>query len=97
MSYIEISRYVDGWYSCLPYVDLYEIYDKDEIKNEYLNILHNSIFAKKQDSNYTGVWYLLIGNILEFVKIYGDGIDFKKLFSIFKKFLDVSLIYSGEK
>jgi len=97
MSYIEMSRYVDGWYSCLPYVDLYEIYDKDEIKNEYLNILHNSIFAKKQDSNYTGVWYLLIGNILEFVKTYGNGIDFKKLFSIFKKFLDVSLIYSGKK
>ena len=97
MTYIDMSKFVDGWYSCMPYVDFYQLYNKEDIKRNCLKILHTSIFAKKMDSNYIGVWYLLIGNILEFVDEYGDGVNWDILFEIFKTFLDTSLIYGGRE
>ena len=34
----EIARYVDGWYSCLPFPQFYNICDLTEEKEDYLNI-----------------------------------------------------------
>lgn len=41
MGYLEVSRFTDGWDACLPYIEIYSIYDINEIKYNYLEIIHN--------------------------------------------------------
>lgn len=92
ISYTELAQYVDGWYSCLPFIDAFSRYNKREIQKEYLIILHNAMYARAPKSEYIGSWYLLLGNILEFLIEYEINVDWEKLYGIFMKFLDVSLI-----
>ena len=89
----ECVKYADGWYSCLPYLDVFELFDADGIKHDYLHLLHTAIFARVIDKKYIANWYKLIGNILCLLDTYGGTIDWKKLYDIFIYFLDVSLIY----
>lgn len=89
----EVARYADGWYSCLPFPRIYSMYSQVEVKQDYLNILHDSMFARVIDREYVGNWSLLIGNIPEFLEVCDLEIDWNKMFDILKKFLKVSLIY----
>lgn len=93
----EVARYADGWYSCLPFPQLYRIYSQVEVERDYLNILHESLFARVIDREYIGNWNLMIGNIPEFLEVCNVEIDWKRIFDIFKQFLQVSLIYLPEK
>lgn len=93
---LALSKYTDGWHSCLPFPKFYRLYDNDIISKDYLNILHKSMFARIVDERYVGNWYLLIGNILKILIICEIEVDWEKLFIIFKQFLDVSLIYFPE-
>ena len=88
----EISKYTDGWYSCLPFVDFYAIYDKNDIQDNYLGILHNSLFARTSNRDFLGNWNLLLGNIPEFLLNYEIDIDWEKLYTIFTEFLNISLL-----
>ena len=88
----EISKYTDGWYSCLPFVYFYGIYDKADIQNNYLNILHNSLYARTADKDFLGNWNLLLGNIPELLSDYEIDIEWEKLYTIFTEFLDISLL-----
>lgn len=92
----EIARYTDGWYSCFPYPELFKTYDKNELKLNYLSILHTAMFARVLDREYIGDWHRLIGNILCFLKICDVEIKWEKLYEIFRKFLEVSLIYISQ-
>lgn len=93
IGYLEVSRYSDGWYSCLPFVDLYSLYNLDEIRMYNLKIIHNSMFARVSDREYIGDWHLLIGNIPRFYEQYEIDIDWHKMYEILKWFLRESLIY----
>ena len=92
IGYLEVSKYPDGWHSCLPFVDIYSIYDINEIKKNYLKIIHNAIFARVSDGEYIGNWYLLLGNIPRFVEKYNIDIDWGIMYGILKWFLKESLI-----
>ena len=50
------------------------------------------MYARAPKSEYIGDWYLLLGNILEFLIEYEINVDWEKLYGIFMNFLDVSLI-----
>jgi hypothetical protein len=89
----EIARYADGWYSCFPYPELFKIYDKTELRLNYLSILHTAMFARVLDKEYVGDWHRLIGNMLIFLRSCDVEIEWKRLYEIFKQFLKVSLIY----
>lgn len=89
----ECAKYTDGWYSCLPFIELFELFDPDELNQDYLHILHQAIFARVVDKEYIGNWNNLIGNIPQFLRLCKADVDWKILFEIFKCFLDVSLIY----
>ena len=89
----EISRYTDGWYSCLPFPKIYQLYEEREIKQNYLLILHKSMFARVIDREYIGRWSLLLGNIPRFLMLCGIDVDWNRLFEIFHQFMNVSLIY----
>lgn len=93
IGYLEVSRYSDGWYSCLPFVDLYSSYDMNEIKQNYLKIIHHAIFARVSDREYIGNWNLLLGNIPRFVEKYKIDINWDMMYEILNWFLKESLIY----
>lgn len=93
IGYFEVSKYPDGWHSCLPIVDIYDIYDVEEIRIHHMQILHNSIFARVSDREYIGDWHLLIGNIPKFIQLYEVIIDWDKMYEVLKWFLRKSLIY----
>lgn len=96
ISFEDISKYTDGWDSCLPFVDIYKIYDRQDIQNNYMAIIHNSIYARANQKDYLGRWSLLIGNIPEFLFKYEINVDWDKFFNIFEKFLDLSLLERNE-
>ncbi|WGE39169.1 hypothetical protein [Bacillus stercoris] len=93
IGYLEVSRYSDGWHSCLPFVDLYSLYNLDEIRMSHLKIIHNAMFARVSDREYIGNWNLLIGNIPRFLEQYEIDINWNKMYEILKWFLRESLIY----
>ena len=88
----EISKYTDGWYSCLPFVGMYEIYEMQDIQDNYIKILHNSLFARSSNKEYLGNWNLLLGNVLEFLLDYEIDVDWNKLYTIFNEFLNITLL-----
>ncbi|WP_195377405.1 AAA family ATPase [Anaerotruncus rubiinfantis] len=96
IDYLEIAQYADGWYSCLPFVDVFSIYPKDDIQRDYNAIIHKSMFARVSDNDYIGNWCLLIGNIPTFLMRYEIDVDWIKLYNIFNTFLKLSLIYPAE-
>ena len=90
---MEVSKLSDGWYTCLPYVEVFSIYNRQDIKDNYLEIIHNAMFARSPIGDYIGNWYFLIGNILELLNEYEIQIEWARLYSIFKDFLEVSMIW----
>jgi hypothetical protein len=93
LGYLDVAKYADGWYSCLPYVEVFSMYDKMSIQQDYLNIIHEAMFARCSKDTYIGYWHLLIGNIIQFLKQYEIDVDYSRLYKIFVDFLDVSLIW----
>lgn len=92
IEYLEIASYADGWYSCLPYIDIFSIYQKEDIQKDYKEVIHKAMFARVSDNEYIGNWYRLIGNIPAFLMRYDINVDWEKIYSVFQDFLDLSLI-----
>lgn len=97
IGYMDVAQYTDGWYSCLPYIDVFTMFKKVDIQQDYQKILYEAIFARCPDKTYIGYWHLLIGNYIEFLKKYEISVDYSNLYSIFINFLDVSLIWHENK
>lgn len=97
MDYLEVAQYADGWYSCLPYVEVFSLFDIGEIQSHYLEIINNTMYARSNKREYLGNWNLLIGNIPLFLQQYDINIDWEKLYNIFIEFLDISLIWRKQK
>lgn len=93
IGYLEVSRYPDGWYSCLPFVNIYSIYDMNEIQQNYLKIIHNAIFARVLEKEYIGNWHFLLGNIPDFIEKYNIEINWDIMYKILRWFLKESLIW----
>lgn len=80
IGYLEISQYADGWYSCLPFVDVFSLYPKEEIQRNYITIIHNAMFARVSDNDYIGNWNQLIGNIPAFLLRYDIDVDWERIY-----------------
>lgn len=78
--------------SCLPYVDVFSLYPREDISRDYISIIHASMFARVVDNDYIGNWYNLIGNIPTFLLQYEIDVDWQRLHEIFYHFLSLSLI-----
>ena len=98
ISIIECSRYAGGNYDCLPYVDLYELFDIQEVREQYLSIIHNALFAKVIRGEHIGNWINITGNIPAFLEKYEVAdIDWERLFKQMLRFMDLSIIYYPAK
>jgi hypothetical protein len=92
ISYMDIAKFTDGWYSCLPYINLYANYKMDDLRKDITKIIHTSLFARIPDIKYIGNWWLCLGNILEFLYMIDADVNWDKLFKNFTEFLNISLI-----
>lgn len=93
ISHLELSKYLDDYNHCLPYIKLFENYGKDILKKDCLKIIHNAISTKENYFNeYPSKWYLCLGNIPFLLDLVNYELDWNKLFYIFKQFLKHSSI-----
>ena len=92
IGYLETSLLVGGQYDCFPYVELFELYDKEAIKRDYLTIIHNLLFSKISSLGSIGYWYLIAGNIPDFLSRFEIDVKWEDLYDIFEFFLQISLI-----
>lgn len=90
--YIEIAKYTDGWHSCFPLLELYTLYEQNQIQRDYLKIIHTAMFARVSDLEYIGNWHLLIGNVPLFLSKFNIGVDWERLLEIFIWYLKASQI-----
>lgn len=93
ISHLDICHYTDGWHHSFPFVEIYMLYEKEIIKEDYLKIIHNSMFARISSIQHIGYWSLLLGNIPQFLNQLEINIDWEQLYKIFRNFLDISLIW----
>ena len=66
ISCIDLAKRTDGWYNALPYVELFDIYDKNILRENVYEILYNACFGFKKYGYYANRFYLL-GNYLSFI------------------------------
>ena len=92
VSCTELAKYVDGWHNTLPYVELFDIYSIEDIKDKVHEIIYNSCFSYKIFNMYANRSEML-GNYLMFLDRYSiSKVDWDKLYDCFLKFLNLSLI-----
>lgn len=92
IGYLETSLLTGVQYDCFPYVELFDLYDKEEIRRDYLTIIHNLLFSRIKSLGSIGYWYLMVGNIPDFLNKFEIDINWEKLYEIFEFFLQISLI-----
>jgi hypothetical protein len=92
ISFIDISRYTDGWYSCFSIPEIYNHYPKKELRENILQIIHVSMFAKDSSLERIGLWYYYLGNLPRFLDYIECLVDWSQLFQAFISFIDLSLI-----
>lgn len=92
ISCIELARYHDGWYSALPYPNLFDIYEKKEIQDNIKEIIDNATFNIKNDYNYS-TRYLMIGNILKMLDDYEiEEVNWDNLYKSLNDFIELSTL-----
>jgi len=89
---IEVSKYLDGWHACFPYVELYEEYNKKQVKEIYLKIIHTALYSKHSGFEFTGNWYKCVGNIPKFLQYLEIDVEWDKIQKILFDFLEISMI-----
>lgn len=94
IDYMELASLTDGFNNGLPYIEFFEIYDFDELRENCLKIIHKGISAKDRYFNkHPAIWYLYLGNIPYLLDMTNYEVDWHKLFEILIEFLKESSIY----
>lgn len=92
MSYLETSMLTGAGYDCFPFVELFDLYEIELIKNNYMTIIHNLLFSKIKSLGSIGNWCLVVGNLPNFLSKFEIDVDWNKLFDVFDFFLEISLL-----
>lgn len=88
IDHLELAKYQDGNYDCLPYPEFFKIYDKEVIKNDLLKIIYNAITNNVYFSeDHFAITYNCLGNIPYLIDYCEYEVDWVKLFNIFKRFI----------
>lgn len=92
ITHIELSKYLDGWYSKFAIISLYNIYDKNILKRDLLQIIHTTLKYGKENIKYDGDYNHYLGNIPQFLFNIEYNVDWQKINEIVNKFLKISKI-----
>lgn len=98
VNYLELSKCIDGFNHCLPFIEFFEIYDPKELNKNCLKIIHNAISTKERYFNkYPATWYLCLGNMPYLLDMVEYKVNWNKLFNILSNYLKLSSIYLENK
>lgn len=88
----EVAKLSDGSSSCLVEIQVFDIFEKKEVANNFKEILYNAIIGKTKRMDYNYILYYTPGNVLYMIDKYGNKKDFEAAVKSFKKFINLSLI-----
>jgi hypothetical protein len=88
----EIAGFSNGYYAVFSDLDLYKLFDKEDIKYNIKQILYNAILGKVKSINSFCSLYYFLGNLPKIISDYEIETDFEKLFESFSSFLNMSML-----
>lgn len=88
----QVADMVNGDLCCLPYPEIFGYYKDINWNDEYMHILHRSLYSKTEYIDIKGLWFGLLSTILEFLNIIDVDVNWHKLYDIFKEFVYLSLL-----
>lgn len=87
----DITKFSDGNYTSLPEIDLFKIYEPEQVTQNFEKILYNSVTGRTKSTNYFYSLYYHPGNVLAMIKLYRAEKEFKCAVKSFEKFLSLSM------
>lgn len=93
----QVADMVDGNLCCLPYPEIFGYFKDINWNDEYMHILHRSLYSKTEYIDINGLWFGLLSNILEFLNIIDVNVKWDKLYNIFNEFVYLSLLLHLDK
>jgi hypothetical protein len=88
----EIAGYTNGNYSVFSDLNIYKIYEKEEVRNNIQNILHSAILGRIKSINMFGNVYYFPGNLPRFIIDYDIEFSVEELYASFICFLELSML-----
>ena len=92
----EVAGCINGYYSAFSDLNIFKLYEKEEVRKNVQNILYNAILGKIRNINMYGYVYYFVGNIPRFLIDFDIDKNLNKIYSSFKKFLELSLLTTEE-
>lgn len=92
ISSIDAAKLADGESSSLAFTELFDIYKKKDVINNFNEILYNAIIGKTWRGEYSYLLYYTSGHILYMIEKYRSKNEFEEAVKSFKKFIQLSLI-----
>ena len=89
---VEISRYLNDNYVALEDLEVYKVYDKEDIKQNLKEIVHNAVLGKVKSINSYGSLFYLVGNIPKLINTYQEKPNMAELYQSFETFLELSML-----
>lgn len=92
ISLLDAAKLADSESSSLAFTELFEMYEKKEVTNNFKEILYNAIIGKTWRGEYSYLLYYTSGHILYLIEMYRNKNEFEEAVKSFKKFTQLSLI-----
>ncbi len=87
-----VAGCINGYNSLFSNLNIFKIYEIEKVRKNAQTILYNAILGKIRSINMYGNVYYFVGNIPRFLIDFDIDEDFNKLYSSFRKFLELSLL-----
>jgi hypothetical protein len=88
----EIASYPNGNNFCFADLSVYKHFDKDILKQKFLEILHSAMKFRTETFYRKPSYYNFLSNIPQFADIIDYGVDWGKLLNALKVFAEISNI-----
>lgn len=92
ISSIDAAKFADSESSSLIFTELFEMFEKKEVTENFKEILYNAVIGKTWRGEYSFLLYYTSGHILYMIEKYRNKKEFEEAVKSFKKFIQLSLI-----
>ncbi|MBF6643867.1 MULTISPECIES: hypothetical protein [Chryseobacterium] len=92
ISSIDAAKFADSESSSLVFTELFEMFEKKEVTENFKEILYNAVIGKTWRGEYSFLLYYTSGHILYMIEKYRNKKEFEEAVKSFKKFIQLSLI-----
>lgn len=92
LSILDVAGYLNGNYSALAELDIYDVFEKENVNTNLKNIMYNAILGKVNSINSYGSIYHFVGNLPKLVNDYSAEPNISELYKSFDTFMELSLL-----